>query len=313
LDATGGHALKIAIIGCGAMGMLFGGYLSKSNDVVLIDTDKTTVDTVNREGIHIREPDGKVTLAKARAAFPVEAFGGMDLVILFVKAMDSARALESNRGIIGPDTLVMSLQNGAGHEAVLKDYAAARNIVIGTTRHNSSVVEPGVIRHGGGGKTFIGALTGDGRRLTPVTEAFNRCGLETEISENIQRRIWGKLFVNACASALTAILQTKLGFLIDCGHAWSLVRQLIREAVAVANGDGMGFEEEAVASDVRALIEKAPEGITSICADIRDGRKTEVDAISGAVAAAGRRNGVPAPTHEFVVGIIHALEAKRAR
>jgi len=85
----------------------------------------------------------------------------------------------------------------------------------------------------------------------------------------------------------------------------------VREAVAVANGDGMEFEEEKVLDGLRQLLERASGGFTSIYADIRDGRKTEVDTISGAVVAASRRNGVPAPTHEFVVKIIHALEERQ--
>jgi 2-dehydropantoate 2-reductase len=290
------------------MGTLFGGYLSQGHEVLLVDTDKAKVDRINREGIRILEPDGSVTTAKARAALPAEASGAMEMVLLFVKTMDSRSALESNRKLIGPDTCVMSLQNGAGHETVLMDFAPAKNIVLGTTRHNSSILEPGVVHHGGGGMTFIGVPAGSASRLKPIAEAFNACGLETQITEDIQKEIWEKLFVNASASALTAVLQTRLGFLIDSPHAWSLVLRLIREAVAAANADGMGFEEDAVAGDVRALIEKAREGYTSICADIRDGRKTEVDAISGAVVSAGERSGAPAPTHEFMVHLIHALE-----
>lgn len=304
--------MRIAVIGAGAMGTLFGGYLSRGHEVLLVDTDKAKVNRVHQGGIRILEPDGSITEAKVRAALPAETSEEMDLVLLFVKAMDSRAALESNRKLIGPDTFVMSLQNGAGHEVVLKDFASAENIILGATKHNSSIVEPGVVHHGGGGSTFIGVLAGSASRLKPIEEAFNVCGLETEIAEDIRKRIWEKLFLNASASAVTAVLQTRLGFLVDSAHAWSMVLQLIREAVAVANADGMGFEEDAVVRDVRALIERAREGCTSICADIRDGRKTEVDTISGAVVSAGKRNGTPTPTHELMVRLIHALEDRRA-
>jgi 2-dehydropantoate 2-reductase len=306
----GGEPLRIAVLGSGAMGMLFGGYLSKHNEVVLLDIDRTKVDKINKEGIRIREPGGNLITADPKAAMSAEGLGVMDLVIVFVKAVDSRSALEANQRLIGPDTYVLSLQNGSGHDAAMKEFLAEKRIVLGTTQHNSSIIEPGLIHHGGGGKTYIGSITGDGNGLKEIEEAFNRCGFETETSDNIQRRIWEKLFVNVSSSALTAILQTKLGFLAESKHAWFLVRQLIREAVTVANAEGMDFEEDKIAEDVHRLLERAKDGYTSIYADIRDGRKTEVDTISGAVVSASRRNHVPAPGHEFVVGLIHALEDK---
>jgi 2-dehydropantoate 2-reductase len=303
--------LRIAIIGSGAMGMLFGGYLSKDNEVVLLDTDRTKVDAINREGIRIREPGGNIVSAGPKAAVSANGLGEMDLVIIFVKAMHTRNALADNRELIGPHTFVISLQNGSGHDAVMREFVAAERIVIGTTLHNSSMVEAGVVHHGGGGKTFIGSIRGEGRELKAIEETFTTCGFDTEISDDIQRKIWEKLFINASVSALTAVLQTKLGFLLESEHAWSLAEKLIKEAVAVANGDGMGFEEQKVINDVHRLVEKARDGYTSIYADIRDGRKTEVDAISGAVVSAGKRNKVPAPSHEFMVGLIHAIEDKR--
>ena len=304
--------MKIAILGAGAMGMLFGGYLSKENDVVLIDTDRSKVDKIRHDGIRIEESDGKSVEARPRAVIQAEESGETDLVIVFVKAMDSRNALACNLNLINPDTFVLTLQNGSGHDTVLREFVSPERIVIGTTQHNSSIIETGVVHHGGGGTTFIGLKEGDGNALKGIQEAFNRCGLETQISDNIQKKIWEKLFVNASASVLTAILQTNLGFLLDSGPAWHLTETLIKEAVAVANGDGMDFEEEKVRADVRGLLENAKYGYTSIYADIRDGRRTEVDTISGAVVAAGRLNKVPAQGHELVVALIHAMEDKRS-
>ncbi|MBN1566732.1 MAG: 2-dehydropantoate 2-reductase [Acidobacteria bacterium] len=304
--------MKIAILGSGAMGMLFGGYLSRQNEVVLIDTDRTKVDKINRDGIRIREPEGAVTTACPKAAMPGGGPGEADLVLVFVKAMDTRNALACNRNLIGPRTFVLTLQNGSGHDEVLKEFVPAERIVIGTTRHNSSIIEAGFVRHGGGGTTFIGSKDCSPAALERIRDAFARSGLEIRIAEDIRRKIWEKLFVNASASALTAIFQTNLGFLLRSRPAWDLTEQLIREAVAAANGEGLGFEEEIVIGDVRSLLENAGSGYTSIYADIRDGRKTEVDAISGAVVAAGKRNKVPTPGHEFVVAFIHAMEDKRS-
>jgi 2-dehydropantoate 2-reductase len=293
------------------MGMLFGGYLSRRNEVVLIDSDDAKVQAINDEGILIREPDGEVFAAAPKAYLPSKKLETADLALLFVKAMDSSRALEAAKNMIGSKTYVMSMQNGAGHEAVLREFAAADRVVLGTTQHNSSIVKAGVIHHGGGGLTYIGLLDGLSETLKPIAEEFTQCGFKTEITDNIQKKIWEKLFVNVSASALTAVFQTRLGFLVESAAAWTLTEALIREAVSVANGDGLAFEEDKVIQNVLSLLGNAKQGITSICADIRDGRKTEVDTISGSVMAASQRNHVPAPLHEFMVQLIHAMEDKK--
>jgi len=303
--------MRIAILGAGAMGMLFGGYLSKDNEVILIDIDRTKVDEINNNGIRIKESDGNIIEVNPKASMSAEGLGKIDLVIVFVKAMDLRKALVSNLDLISPNTYVLSLQNGSGHDAVMKEFIAGERVVIGTTQHNSSIIEPGVVHHGGGGKTFIGLIGCKGNELKGIQDAFNRCNLETEIVDDIQRKIWEKLFTNVSASVLTAILQTQLGFLIQSKHAWLLTEQLIKEAVAVANGEGMAFEEEKIGNQVHRLLENASDGYTSIYADIRDGRKTEVDTINGAIVLAGKRNHVPTPSHEFVVGLIHAMEDKK--
>lgn len=302
--------MKIAILGSGAMGMLFGGLLSQHNDVCLIDVNAQRVEEVNRLGITIEEPDGSARHFHPMAVTDSASFGQADLVILFVKALYSRSALQGNISLIGPHTHVLTLQNGSGHENILKEFVAPEQIVIGMTQHNSSISGPCRIHHGGGGCTSIGMLDGRTEPLEPIAAAFRACGFDTTVSTNVQKLIWNKMFLNVSGSALTAVLQVKLGFLVDDAHGWTMTEALVREAVAVANADGMGFDPDAVVADVHRLLENARGGYTSIYADLHDGRLSEVDTISGSVVAAGRRNGTPTPRHSFVVELIHAFEDK---
>ena len=130
------------------------------------------------------------------------------------------------------------------------------------------------------------------------------------MSTDIKRQIWQKLFLNASASALTAILQVKLGYIMENAHAWLLAKRLIEEAVAVANADNRNFDADQVIADVRRVLVNARDGYTSIYADIRDGVSTEVDTISGSIVRTAERLGVPTPNHKLVVELIHALEGK---
>jgi 2-dehydropantoate 2-reductase len=297
------------------MGSLFGGYLSRQNDVWLIDVDRSKVDVIRNGGVTIREPDAE-SVFHPNAVSDASGLGPMDVMIVFVKALRSREALETNRHLIGETTFLMSLQNGASHEDTMLDFVPRERVILGTTQHNSSQIAPGKIHHGGGGKTFIGLLDAgsaaltDSAALDPIAEAFRRCGFDTTVSADIRKQIWKKLFLNASASAMTAILQVKLGYLADNAHAWELTKRLIGEAVAVANAEKHDFEAEQIAAEIKAVLVNAREGYTSIYADIRDGNRTEVDTVSGSVVGKARRLGVPVPNLEFVVDLIHAMEER---
>ena len=305
--------MKIAVIGAGAMGALYGGYLSKNNDVLLVDVNQTQVDTINEKGLIINEPDGTAAVYHPRATTNTANETPADVVVLFVKAMFSRSALAGNRSLIGPDTYLMTLQNGSGHEDVLSEFVDREHVIIGTTQHNSAIVGFGEIRHGGSGKTCIGSLCGDAARLQPIADAFSSCDLEAVCDNQVQKLIWGKMMTNVSASVLTGVLQVPLGFIAQDENAWAICETLVREAVAVAAGEGIEFDADEKVAEVRGVCERSPGGLTSIYADLRDGRKTEVDTISGSVVRTSKRNGVPAPTHEAMVRLVHAMESKAAK
>jgi len=309
--------LKIVVLGAGAMGSLFGGYLSRHNDVWLVDVSETTVDAINSNGVRVKEKDGGENVFHPKACIDSSKAGidKADLVVTFVKSMFTVGALESNRCVIGPDTFIMTLQNGAGHESKLLKFADKEHVIIGSTQHNSSVLGPGYVFHGGVGHTDIGLLDGVASKestdmLRAVSKTFSECGLECGISDNVQWQIWHKLFTNTAASSLTAIYQVPLGFIASDAEANRRMRVLVGEAVAVANALGLDFDRGKVASEVQAVCENAKDGFTSIYADIRAGRKTEVDTISGSVVEAAHQLGIPVPCHEWVVETIHEMEKK---
>ena len=302
--------MKIAVLGAGAMGSLFGGYLSKENDVTVVDLYQPIVDAINANGVKIREKDGSVTVRNPRATSNASNLGEQDLVIVFVKSMYTVSALETNRNLIGPNTYLMTLQNGAGHESKLLKFADRLHVIIGSTQHNSSVIEPGFVNHGGSGMSSIGLLDGNSDVLKPIAESFTACGLECHTENNVQKQIWKKMFTNTAASSLTALFQVPLGFIHTDKNANWIMRQLCHEAVTVANALGLDFNEEEVVGDVETVLINAPNGYTSIYADIRDGRRSEVDTISGSVVEAAHDLSIAVPYHEMVVKCIHALEAK---
>ena len=303
------NSMKIAVLGAGAMGMLFGGYLSRENHVYLVDVNPERIEKIRQDGVMIREPDGDIVL-RPDAVTDTADLGEMDLIIVFVKAMFTVSALQANKCLIGKDTYLMTLQNGAGHEAKLLQFVDKDHVIIGSTQHNSSVLENGHINHGGGGKTSIGLLNGHSERILPLAQTMTACGIDCTVSNEVKRQIWNKLFLNTAASSLTAVLQVPLGFIAENPSAWAICETLVREAVAVAAGEGLEFDADEKVAEVRKVCTDSPAGLTSIYADLRDGRRTEVDTISGSVIRASERNGVPAPTHRAMVQLVHAMEQK---
>jgi len=293
------------------MGMLFGAYLSRENDVLLLDKDSLRVEKINTDGIKIRENNSDFLFrAKASLVDSKDYNDIADLLIVFVKSMFEREALDSVKDMIGDNTYLMTLQNGEGHEEILRDFASADHIIIGTTQDNSSIIENGYINHGGAGHSYIGRLEGDSSGIQYIADNFTRCGFYTQTSDNVKSLIWNKLFLNASVSALTALFQTNLGFIVDDPYAWELAKTLIAEAVAVANADGYPFSADTVTTEIKAHIERSKGGYTSIYADIKSGRKSEVDTISGAVVKAAGRLGIEVPNMKFVVNAIHAMENK---
>ena len=300
--------MRIAVIGAGAMGSIYGGHLSQHNDVLLVDTNEKVVEQVANNGLLIDE-DG--TTYHPGAVSNTKGQEPADLVILFVKALFSRAALEGNRGLIGPNTRLMTLQNGAGHEDLLKEFVDEDHIVIGTTEDNGAVLGMGHVRRGGTGVTNVGMLVEDKEGFLPqLKEAFDQCGFNVKIHENIQTLIWDKLFTNVSLSALTGVLQVDMGYIAANEYAWDLCCQLIHETVKTAAAAGLNFDEEKVREKVKNTSINNPNGCTSIRADLRDGRRTEVDTISGAVVRAAHKYGVEVPGHECIVRLVHAMEGR---
>lgn len=308
--------MKIAVIGAGAMGSIYGGHLSTHNEVLMIDTSTEVVTKIREQGITLVEgEEEKHYYPKATTDIRDVNNGRIqpaDLVILFVKAIYSKSALESNKALIGENTYLMTLQNGAGHEELLAQFTDTEHIIIGTTEDNGAVLPDGKIRHGGTGRTNIGMLCEDKQGiLTQLAKTLDECGFQAKIHENIQYLIWDKLFTNVSLSALTAVLQVPMGYIAADAYAWQLAEQLIDEAIQTAAALGLTFDKNEVTEKVRTTSRNNPQGITSICADVKNHRRTEVETISGAVVAAAAKVNVPVPGHRMIVNLIHALESKK--
>lgn len=302
--------MKIVIIGAGAMGCLYGAYLSQGHEVTMVASCESQVQAIQRGGITVTEEDGtqrqfKNIHAERSGCCTQQA----DLVIVFVKSTSTEEALFQNANLFDPDTIVMTLQNGAGNDRMIAKYVRKENIVIGTSKHNSVNLGNGHVRHSGSGVTTIGSNSPNaGDILSNIENALNQSGLRTEISQDIQRIIWSKLFVNLSVNTFTAITRSPIGSMIDNRYAWDFAEKMICEAVDVAEADGTHFSYMEVLNMVHHVCEDAGKGYSSMYQDVCRKIPTEIDAINGAIVEQAKLYNVPAPYNALIVDLIHAIE-----
>ncbi|MFM2482761.1 ketopantoate reductase family protein [Celerinatantimonas sp. YJH-8] len=301
--------MKIAVIGAGAMGCLYGAYLSKNHDVYMIDALDAQVEAIQNNGITVVEADGhKAHFSNVKAYRSGQYQESVDLVIVFVKSTYTEQALAQNQALFKASTIVMTLQNGAGNDRKIAQYVAPNNIVIGTSKHNAVNLGQGNIQHPGEGITNIGSNHDAQRMLNLVAQQLSQAGFEVEIADDIQRIIWSKLLVNLSVNTFTAITQTPIGYMIKNDSAWDFAKRLIYEAIEVAEADGTYFDRREALNMVRSVCEKAGNGYSSMYQDRKNRVRMEIDAINGAIVEQAKQYGVPTPYNTLIVALIHAIE-----
>lgn len=303
--------MRIAIIGAGAMGCLYGGYLSKSGqDVVLIDHRQTTVDQINRLGVRIDESDSTLAV-RPLAVLSSQYTGIADLVIILVKTTATSAVLAEIGSLLAENTLVMTLQNGFGNAEQLAAVVPPERIIVGTTAHGSQWLEAGHIRHTGSGLTAIGAFGGlADSQVQAVARLLTNANFETKVEKDVMRLVWQKLFVNVGINAITALLGLTNGAIIEQPEIRKQMRDLVFEAVAVAGGQGYVFNPDEIYQQCLNVAARTAANRSSMLQDVSRGRTTEIRQMNGIIADLGERYGIPVSCNREITRQILAVEYK---
>lgn len=312
--------MKIAIVGSGNIGSLFGALLTGARqDVTLVDIRDDLVRAIQEGGIRIDLSSGESRHEYVKITRDITTIGMADLVIIAVKSYATLSAMESARPLIGRDTYVLSVQNGAGNiETIARVLGDDAHIIGGIFL---CVITPLALNHlswvVGTGGLKIGPVNGVMHpRVGDIADIFRRAGLEVTVSTQVQDLIWSKLLVNA-PLALAAIL----GITNDEYLAYPSTRQLIpmitAECIQVARAKGVTLDNpEDPTKPLLAMLEKfrtsGQKPKCSMLQDMEAGRKTEIDAINGSIVREGKKHHVPTPVNEVLVWLVKALEEKAA-
>jgi 2-dehydropantoate 2-reductase len=302
--------MKTVIIGAGAMGSLFGGLLSRSGEEVwLVDIWKDHIDTLRTRGLSLEEKEETQTV-RVNATTDVTSPGKADLVLIFVKAYHTEKAASDALALEKEDTVFLTLQNGLGNEEAICRKVDRKKVMLGVTSHGATLLGPGHIRHGGWGKTYLGELDGKVTdRVTQITQRFQKAGIETEVSPQIHDLVWEKLLVNVGLNALAALTGLKNGQVLDYPETLRLLEALVSEAVEVAKRKGIRLKDNPV-DRVKAVLEATRENRCSMGQDFDYKRRTEIDAINGAVVREAGRLGISVPYNQTITDLIKVIERR---
>jgi 2-dehydropantoate 2-reductase len=307
--------MRIAIVGPGALGLLFYSLLrSGKNEVWLIDKDRKRAEFISKQGINFITLSGKrKKIADVNITIDPQKISSPELIILTIKSYHTNSAVKRIQPLLGKKSYLLSIQNGLGNAEAIKKYAPEDKILLGITNQGATRIDINTVRHAGRGETVIGSYLPENffknsKFLNRLKTTFNSSGIKTQTHKDIQSVIWSKLVINAGINALTAITNFNNGRLVEIPALRDIMHTLVEETFKVANLKGIKLLYDDPVKKVEQVCRNTANNISSMLQDILKNRRTEIDAINGAVVKEGRKLGLELPYNLCVYKLVKALE-----
>ncbi len=294
--------MRFVVFGAGGVGGYFGGRLALAGEDVTFIARGAHLDAIQARGLRLRTPDGEIGIDPANATDDVSALSPPDYLLFAVKLFDTLAVAQACRPIVGPDTAVVSLQNGVEAVDILSGVFGAGRVMGGTARIAAVISEPGVIAQTGKFAILRFGEPGGGRseRGLALESACRKAGFEASQMDDIDVDIWEKFILLGALSGMTALTRLPNGPLRETPATRALVEACMAETAAVGRARGVALADGVVAS-VMALWDGLPaEMVASMSHDLNAGKPLELDHLSGALVRLGQSLGVPTPTHAFI-------------
>lgn len=297
--------MRIVIVGSGGVGGYFGARLAaKGIDVTFIARGAHAA-AMRARGLRVESPEGDVHLPSVRVTDDPSAAGPADVVLFSVKLYDMVSALPMLAPLIGPETLVVPLQNGVEAVDSVTRTVGAAHTAGGTCYVSAYVWEPGVIRHVAMGRLIVGPLSGPAPRvLQELKVACEGAGFESVLSDRIHIEIWAKFVRLTAFSGITTVTRAPVGVIAADPDLRNMAAAALHESFAVANASGVRLDASVVPAIVESYATMPFETKSSMLDDLERGRRLELPFLSGKVAQLGQSLGVPTPTHQFITTVL---------
>lgn len=311
--------MNIAIIGAGALGSLFGGLLARAgHDVGLYNPSNVEhIRAIQAQGLILETPEGETLRVRVLATTSLDEIPKpVDLVGIFVKAYSTQKALEQAEPLIDGRTWVLSLQNGVGVEEHLLKYAPKGRALRGVTAQGATLAAPGRVKWAGRGPTRLGPLELEAldertcRELEQIVQRLDDAGLDAQYEPDVERALWEKLLVNVAINPLTALTGVPNGRLLEDSELRAILHDVVREGFPIVQAHGVTLTLEEAIAQVENVCRATAQNLSSMLQDVRRGRPTEIDFISGTIVREGERLGVPTPLSRLLWQLVRARSGR---
>ena len=302
----------VVIIGAGGMGALFGSILQAGGlKVVLQDTNLEHVEAIRREGLQIKGfgGDRKVKITAISDPGQIQS---ADLLLFQCKGNASRDAAQQVKHLTRQGAVCISFQNGLGNEEVIAEEVGPKNVLGGLTTMAGFMTGPGQIHDFSRVPSYIGEMECRiSERSLSIAGKLSKAGLETHAVQNIQLEIWKKLLGNISMSALSGLTNLKVAPMMAIPELRSVSFQAMEEALSVGLGLGLPLERDAVIEGMEMISQPGGTGDnkSSLCVDLLNQRRSEVDFIYGNVIEIGERKGIPTPTLKTLHALVKGVES----
>ena len=304
--------MKIAIVGCGAMGSVYAGlFAAAGHEVWAVDRWAEHVEAMRKNGLRLEGKSGDRTV-KVHATTDAKDAGACDLVVLATKAMHVAAAAESLKPVLGRDTPVLSIQNGLGGPDRAAEILGRERVMVGVVGgFGASMKGPGHAHHNGMELVRLGEFGGPiTPRLKKVEEAWRGAGFTVKLFDDIDQLVWEKLICNCAYSGPCGLMECTIREVLDDPSLSKVSADCASEAYAVAKAKGVKLGFDAPVAYVRDFGAKIPNARPSVLLDLMARRVSEIDVINGSIPRVGGQLGVRAPVNATVTALVKAREAR---
>ena len=297
--------LKIAIIGAGGVGGYFGARLAESGADVAFLARGAHLRAMQSHGLRVESPKGDVHLEKVTATDDPKKIGTADVVLFAVKLYDVETAVGLLPPLLGPQTVVVTLQNGIDTPDLLVKAIGREHVAGGVAHVQAASVEPGVIRHTTLAQLIFGELDGSRSiRLQLLHDACKRAGFDAKLAEDIHYELWLKFIRLTALSGMMAVTRSPLGVLREDPDLWAMLQAAMMEAMAVGHAKGIKFPPSTLADVVKHITAMPPHAKSSMLVDLEHGRRLELPWLNATLARIGDELDVPVPIHRFIATVL---------
>ena len=298
--------MKIAVMGTGAMGGYVGARLAEAGAEVTFIARGPHLAAIRQDGLMVTSPEGDIRINPVSATDDPTSVGPVDFILLGVKLYDVEKAVNDLRPMLGPDTGVISLQNGIDTPGIISRVAGRQHNVPGIAMINGQIAAPGLIQHNAMNELIVGEPDGEiSTRMTALKNLGSSSALNLVISTNIQMQLWRKVLALTPTAGLSCLTRLPLGQVRDTSESWDLLQEAMAEVITVAQAEGIGLGKSDIQSVSASIKEFMPPNWRgSLVTDLEAGRRLEVEWLHGAIHRLGKKHGIDTPFHRVVLGAL---------